>query len=590
VADPFLLEPLMTLKDQSRAWSAGYALLAVLLVAAGVLSVRRTKERRQDASSPAATASTIQDAPAGDTPVTWKSRVLWVLLAFAPSSLMLGATSFISTDLASVPLLWIMPLTVYLLTMIVAYSKPGPRATSIARIATPIVALAVAVTMLMQLKAPMSLLIGLHLLLLLTGAMACHGRLATLRPAPERLTEYFLLVSLGGVLGGSFNALLAPAIFNAVYEYPIAIALACWLGMSLAVPGRQQRPWWRPELLALDLILPVALIAALFGSWRVAMKLDREYDLSFALQSLVSFALPVTGCLALALWPRRFAAALGLIMLVAITSFGGSGRVKLAERSFFGVHRVVDTPDGKARKLLHGSTNHGMQLLDPAARAAPLTYYARTGPAGRVFEALNGSLRLSQVGLVGLGAGTLAAYARPGQEFIFFEIDPVVARVAADPSFFTYLSSSAGKVTTVLGDGRLTLQREQSARYDLIVLDAFSSDAIPVHLLTVEAFQVYLSRLSERGLLLLHLTNRHLELSPVIAGVCQKLGLVVRLNHHVPAAQEAAALTAESVWAMVARREADFGALALDPRWRPIEGRTILWTDDFSNIIDVLKH
>jgi hypothetical protein len=273
---------------------------------------------------------------------------------------------------------------------------------------------------------------------------------------------------------------------------------------------------------------------------------------------------------------------------------GAAGRLIAAERSFFGVYRITASEDGAYRLLRHGTTVHGAQALDPRATDQPLTYYHRQGPLGQIFAALDGRLREARIGAVGLGAGAVACYGRSGQRLTFFEIDPLVAELAADPAYFTLLAS-CGEIRPglVLGDARLTLAREPDGAFDLLILDAFSSDSIPLHLLTREAMQLYLRKLAAGGVIAFHISNRYLDLAPVLSAVLRDLGGAGRISAPPDPAGKAARLRRmhyDATWVAIARDEADLGALAMAPAWRPVpEPSDGPWTDDFSNILDALR-
>jgi hypothetical protein len=287
--------------------------------------------------------------------------------------------------------------------------------------------------------------------------------------------------------------------------------------------------------------------------------------------------------------PRPFAVEVGLMLLAGSLARGRYGPVVHAERTFFGVYRVHEDPDRRRRVLMHGTTLHGAQSLDPALRHEPLAYYHRRGPFGQAFSALPAASRV-RVAVVGLGAGALASYARSWQHWTFFEIDPAVERIARDTRWFSYLSDCGERCSVVLGDARLSLARAPERAFDLLVLDAFSSDAIPVHLVTSEAFALYFSRLSEGGVVLVHASNRHLALEPVLGRVAHGQGLVA-LAQVDPAGKEAASGKMPSEWMVITRDARDVGPLIVDARWVPVglSRGAPLWRDDFSSLAGVLR-
>jgi hypothetical protein len=439
---------------------------------------------------------------------------------------------------------------------------------------------AVALVVVISFGTTQSVFIPLHLLTFFLAAMVCHGELVRRRPDPRHLTAFYLAMSIGGVLGGVLNALVAPLVFDRVLEYPLALALAC-----LALPGSTRARANAKRLL--DVALPLALGALTVGLllWLRSYvdfpqrDIGRKITLGFA--GIIAFSFKDR--------PLRFALSVGTILLAsALTT--GEGRPLHQERSFFGVLRVMDVPEGPFHRLVNGSTVHGLQSLDPDERRVPLTYYHPTGPMGQVFEAFESGTASSDVAIVGLGAGSLLGYSKPGERWTVYEIDPAVGRIARDPSFFTYVSDQrADSLDIVLGDARLRLREAPAHGYGLIVLDAFSSDAIPLHLLTREALALYRSRLAQGGLISFHISNRYFDLEPVLAALAQDAGLVARIRSDMGLSPEESRVgKTTSVWVVMAAEPADLGAIADDSRWvavRAVSGRAP-WTDDYSSILE----
>jgi hypothetical protein len=517
-------------------------------------------------------------------------------------------TNYLSTDVAAIPLLWVVPLAVYLGTFIIAFSERaragvGPRVTTVM---LPLVALSVALTM--RIGYALGVSIALQLLLLLVAALACHVQLARRAPAASRLTEFYLLVSLGGVLGGVFNSLLAPLIFNSVLEYPIAVVCACLAAMLAAGLGGVKGAWWR-EVLAGIALAAMAAVAAI----GLRMAIESQLVIDGRALRLVAFApglaLAFVVCRKRAVW-----FSLVLIGLLAVAwneplkGDEGGGRTLHAARTFFGVHRVNQAPSGRFHTLTHGTTVHGLQFVTDDLRGMPTMYYHPTGPIGHVFRAMESEGGPQRVAVVGLGAGAIAAYARPGsaiQAMDFYEIDPEVVRIARDPKLFTYTADverarAAAKqpleMNFIVGDGRLELARAEDKQYDLIVLDAFSSDAIPVHLLTREAMTVYLSRLAPRGVIAVHISNRHIDLVPVLEA--QARAQTPRLHalfatDPTPPDELRQEGKVGSQWAALSRQPADLNALLGTPGmfWgipdRPLHARA--WTDDWADVVRHLR-
>ena len=450
-----------------------------------------------------------------------------------------------------------------------------------------------------------------HLGLLFVVALACHGELAADRPSARRLTEFYLLISVGGVLGGLFNALVAPLVFRSTLEYPLVMALACVLvSRHPAAPGG----FGRAVLVTAGMPLVVAALAFVLYAQLINVRVSSTFltrDLAqgrltewidvveAALNKILLYAPPI----ALAFLLRRRPPALGLA-LVAVLLVSGFVDARnddqiLRARSFFGIVRVNrDRGEKGYTELRHGTTLHGRQSKDPARRAEPLSYYYREGPIGQVFDELDVRVPAPHVAVIGLGTGTLAAYARTGDAMTFYEIDAVVRDIALDPTYFTYVIDAqvrGARIRVELGDARIRLEairRERPGeRYDLIIVDAFSSDAIPVHLLTREALRLYLDMLTPQGLLLFHLSNRHLDLEPVVANLAEDARLGGRLLVQDEPSEAAGA--SSSTWALLARSSSALGPLAHEERWTTskleADPRVGVWTDDFHNLLAVFR-
>jgi SAM-dependent methyltransferase len=557
VSYPTLVEPRLSVTSQTRLWGFGYGAFVALVVAAIVVGRLRTVQ------------GPGQSAPLLDRAVGLRSWARWVGFAFIPSSLMLGVTSYITTDLAAVPLLWVIPLALYLATFVIAFGarrRPEHRGSAAAAIGLAAVTAAILGR---SLHAPVALQIGGSLALFTLVALASHRRLADSRPAAEHLTTFYLAVATGGVLGGIANALVAPVVFNRVLEYPVVLAAA--LPVLLRAPIRPTpigRRYGRPgRALEPLLLLPFLLVL-------VVLPFDNA-DLGRLLY-LPAFALAVaivaTRWRGIAAWSTAM-----LLVVVAVHPVPYS----IASRTFFGVYRVFEQSDQMV--LEHGSTIHGQEWLDPARRDEPIGYYSRTSPIGQL---LSSGRSLDDVAVVGLGVGTLAAYGRPGRHMTFYEIDPEMVRIARDSGRFHYLEDSASSIDYVVGDGRLELGAAPASAYDLIVLDAFSSDAIPVHLITQDAIREYLGHLAPGGVLAFHISNNHVDLAPVLAGAAADLGLTARLRADDGGATPGAL---PSEWVVLAKSPGDLGSIEGDPRWHDLAShRHLTWTDDYSNLLSVL--
>lgn len=567
---PFLVEPMLPLSTQRLVWSFAYVSLVLLI--GGTLWLVLTRQRVQTIGG-----SLPQDAPTP--PITARDRGRWILYSAVPSSLLLGVTTYISTDVAAVPLLWVLPLSVYLLTFVLVFAQRPPVSHSLMVRAEPYLIIVVALLLFWDVTLRGLLPVALHVLLLFVVAMVCHGELARWRPDAGRLTEFFVWVSVGGLVGGVFNSLIAPRIFSDVSEYPIAIAIAALLRPSRSPSSPSQR--------TTDL-----LIAAAFGTvlalttWGQGAPPELWPALIMIVAAVAAFSTRDR--------PLRFALVLTAILIVgeARRSHDQNGRIVLrAERSFFGVYRVLDE-EGK-RLLIHGTTVHGAQSRDATHTLEPLSYYHRVGPIGDVFGYTPAGLQSSRrVAIVGLGTGSLACYGHPNELWTFYEIDPLVARIASNPRLFTFVRDCPPAVKVVLGDARLTLSSTSSASYDVLVLDAFSSDAIPVHLLTREALQRYLSILAPNGIIAIHISNLHMDLEPVVAALARDSRLSGRIRRDlVVGSSDAATGRSPSIWTVLARTDADLGPLDTLSTWGALQSRSnvAVWTDDFSNVIRVLK-
>lgn len=575
---PFLLEPLLRLSEQSRVWTGFYALF--LLLAGGcilwVWRISREELPQQDAE--------IQRGPAAKTEnLTRRQRMRWVAFAFVPSSLMLGVTSALTTDIPAIPLFWVLPLALYLLSFVLVFARK-PRLSRVWLIRrTPFLILAAALPMCLKSILPFALYLLIELAALFVAALVCHGELARSRPDPAHLTEFYLWVSVGGVLGGAFNALLAPAIFPGVAEFPIALVLAAMLCPPRAEIEESSRAR------GLDYFLPMVLGLAVATGILI---LQAKNVPPGKIYNLVIFAPAALGCLGFGRRPRRFALGLAALILASQLYSGPYGHVLHSERSFFGIYHVANDTEKNCRILLHGSTVHGVQSLDPRLAREPQAYYARSGPIGQVFRALEGNPVENDVAVIGLGAGAMACYQQPGQHFTFFEIDPTVLRIAQDPRYFTYLSDCGASVQMELGDARRSMRSTANHSYGIIVLDAFSGDSIPTHLLTREALALYLSKLAPHGVIAFHISNRYLDLHGVLAGLAHDAGLVCLSNTDAQVSEkESREGKFASWWVVMARNSSDLEALGSDPRWKVLipAAHARVWTDDFSNIVSILK-
>ncbi|HVX15257.1 MAG TPA: fused MFS/spermidine synthase [Pirellulales bacterium] len=572
IAYPFFVEPRFTLGDQSRLWTVGYAVLSALVVACIVMAWRAGVGQARKTEDNVSRASAVPVAA----PPTLVTRLHWIALAAVPSSLLLGVTSHLSSDVSPVPLMWVVPLALYLLSFMLAFARLPTMVPRLFAVALPICVMGQiyqAFTWHAGAQYSMLAMASVHLATFFCAAMVCHAELARLRPAPVFLTEYYLWLSFGGVVGGLFNALLAPLLFNSLAEYPLAIAAACMLSPLVLWRWPTGRNWL--DLAAAPLIGLISAVI-LFKTWKEES------------------AWPIVACLALcaSTLGRPLSFGLSVAALSAVVGYYDDvvDRVEFRSRDFYGVLQVRGDTKNEFYYLHHGRIRHGQQRRegDAAIRGLPLAYYYPTSPIGQVFAAPVSVLESKPpVAVVGLGVGSLAYYGQGGQEFTFYEIDPAVERLARDDRYFTYLRDSQADCRVVLGDARLSLADAPDRHYGLIVVDAFSGDAIPVHLLTVEAMQVYLQKLAPHGVLAFHISNQFLELGPVLANLAAASSLAgwEQLENTVPA-EEKAAGKASSQWVILARDEDDFGPLIEDSRWQILSPspELPLWTDHYTSL------
>ncbi len=564
LAYPLAVQPLLGLQVQALCWSLGYGAFVVLIAA---LVFRAW----QGAGGPGA-CSLPSETPQPRLGV-WRERAAWVLLAAAPSSLLLGVTAYITADVASAPFLWIPPLALYLLTFVIAFQDPPPISP---RIVLVLQAVAVAVCVLVgPVKTSFWLpLLGVHLTCFFLTALMCHQALAHRRPSPNRLTEFYLLMSLGGVLGGAFNAFLAPAIFDRVWEYPLVLLLA-----GLARPWPAGAFGWRNWV-----ILCVGVTCALIVAYPERGIAQPTQIGLFAVVIVAAFVL------------RDRAPA--FVLLLAALTIGtqvAQSRYRIAEshRSFFGVVQIGEFASrelGPVRFMVHGSTLHGAQAAAPALRCTPMTYYAPAGPIGHVFLQAQSKSASVSFGAVGMGTASVAAYVRASDAMQMFEIDPLVVQLAGDPSRFSYWHGCAhGHVGVTLGDARLSLEHVASGSFDVLLVDAFSSDSVPTHLMTVEAMATYLRVIKPGGVVILHLSNRNLELTAPAAAAMRAAGGVTLLQNYLPPPQTPVMADAASIVMIAARTSGPLEVYRRDPRWRPPDPHgTRPWTDDYSNVLGAL--
>lgn len=572
LAYPVVLEPTLTVKVQTLGWTLGYGAFFLLIA---VLAVRSLK------ASPAAPPQAASAAGRVD----WRTRAIWVALAAIPSSLMLGVTTHLATDVGSAPFLWVIPLALYLATFIIAFQdRPliPPRAALFWQAGL----LAACVALLPFRTTALPLQFFVHLATFFATALVCHQALVARRPPAGRLTEFYFALSLGGVLGGGFNAFVAPVIFNNVWEYPLVLALA-----ALA------RPWGASRITAVVGVL-MGLGVVAMGAAPVAAAMLPEHlpaiggvSAADAMQMILVVLFLVAAIAAFLLRSQ----ALPYFTVIAVISLAANvtaDRAYVAQtwRSFFGVLQLTKATipplGGVVHMLAHGTTLHGAQATSQDNFCKPLVYYTPSTPIGQVFlQHQDARPDGTRIGAVGLGTGTVSAYVRPVDHLTFFEIDPLVIRIANDPHNFTYTTCALGRLDYVVGDARLTLGRQPDGTFDILLVDAFSSDAIPTHMLTVEAMRTYLAKLKPDGVAILHLSNRHLELlGPAMAGA-KAAGAAALLQKRRIVGGEGMFWEADEDAVIIARNPQAIAAYAADPRWIPIDPTLARpWTDDYTNM------
>jgi hypothetical protein len=564
---PFVIEPALGLAEQQTVWSLLYGVLVLLISGCAVFLWR----------SPAVVVEDVEQHEA----LSILQQLHWLVLALVPSSLLLGLTNFISTDIASVPLLWVIPLAVYLLSFIIVFSNWNDKTHPWMVRLQPIVFIPfLAYAFVNPADLPYWVYLILHVLAFFFAVMVCHGELAKSRPATQHLTRFYLIMSFAGMLGGMFNTFVAPFVFNGIYEYPLMIVAALLL-----------RPWTEPKkwLLAIPaVLLAVGLIA--YVSVNDLLQYFDEIALSLIAVSIAVFFIRKQ--------TLSYALTVGVVMFLALNLHGLSSHTLFQERTFFGVmsvrESVLTDENNKPetyRELYHGTTKHGAQRLPEALAKTPLTYYSQPGPMGQLFKTFDAQNKDWNIGVVGLGAGALACYAKPSQQWMLYEIDPLVIQLASDKNYFTYLSRCLPNARMSVGDARLSLEKESDGSFDLLVLDAFSSDAVPTHLLTKEALALYFKKLNPNGILAFHITNRHLALKKV-------LSINVEQAHFAALIQEFKApenmpLVVDTDWVMIARQAETLEPLKLamlgDWQTMPLYFELSPWTDDYTNIVKIWK-
>jgi len=536
LAYPFLIEPLAGVGQQRELLLRLVCVSGGLALACGWYAARARGLSTSQPDGTAAAADPAARAPAE--PLPWRRCGRWMLRAAVPASWLAGVTAHATVEVAPIPLLWILPLAAYLASLAIVFAPGGRRW---ARFDPWLLAMSVLVPiglLAADVTTPGWVVMPLHMLAFFGGCLAIHGMLFDDRPGPRDLTAFYLALAIGGAGGGLFNAVVAPLVFNARHEFPLALVAAAWLLPPLRISGGRLEPYFVPRFVP---------------------------------------------CLALA----------GILVAGAIRADLQDDIIHRT-RTFFGVLTVSEEANGPARDLQHGDVVHGVQLIsdDPTRRLLPLTYYHEAGPLGSIVAACRATGPFERVGIAGLGIGTIAAYGEPGEEFTFFEIDPAVVRIAEDTRWFTFLAESRAATRIVVGDARLELAREPDASFDLLVIDAFTGDSVPTHLLTREALALYDRKLRPGGCLAIHISNRYLDFGPAVAALAADGRWLALLARDLQVPRDYARTT--STWAVLGRDEQRMATIAANPTselysWQPLRGDpTRAWTDDRSALSEVL--
>jgi len=572
---PFIIEPNIGLAQQQASWTDGYIILLVFIAVCAEYFHRNYQANTEE------DALLKIEVPAPST----NTKLHWLALAFVPSSLLLGLTNFVSTDIAAAPLLWIIPLTLYLLSFVLVFSRWAEAIQQVALWVQPVVLLPLlAFSFINPALLPYWFDLILHLSSFFLAVMVCHGELAKHRPHPKYLTLFYLIMSFAGMLGGLFNSFVAPFIFKGIYEYPLMIIAALLLRPS----PKGETAWDKAEHAAFPILLFIFIAAAYFSMVDLGPYMDH---IGTALLLLVGLSYAY----------RQQAVSLALLTAVVIFSITGlrnyMSHTEYKERTFFGVlsvrNAVLINEQGKPeryKELFHGTTKHGAQRSGENSKE-PLTYYSRPGPMGQLFKTYDANNAHWNVGVVGLGAGALACYAKPNQAWSFYEIDPEVVAIAQNTQYFSYLSRCTPKAAMLVGDARLSLQAEADGKFDLLVIDAFSSDSVPTHLLTQEALRLYMSKLSETGILAFHITNRHLAIKKVLSDHASQLNYAALIQEFKP--KTPAPLVVATDWFVFANNEKNLASLYQNGlgRWQKpaLYFDMQHWTDDFTNVVGIWK-
>lgn len=570
---PFLIEPLLPLGLQASLWHAGYIVLCGIIALSGILClVFHSKNKLK------------KDTNASLKPHNLPSKRtigMWCLLAFIPSSLMLGVTAHVTTDVASIPLLWIIPLAFYLASFVMAFAEPPLWIAKNEKLLSFYTFGLLAFTLCFTVATTHQFIwmqVVLHYVTFLFAATLCHLKLAQLKPHADQLTFFYLIVSVGGCLGGIFNALIAHHIFVIPVEYILSIVLL------VSVFARHPAPYDKQMNTQND---PAVIIVAviLFASFAFAVS-----D-TIKLISVFSMALVMV-----IYWDKKRAFLIFAACLCLLYTYGkfrtGDEKIHLS-RNVFGTLIVQNNAASETRTIIHGTTLHGVQPLPITDHPSPSSYYNKKGPLGDVFRLLDQRGGSQNVAALGLGVGTVACYQKPGRDFKFFEINQDVIDIAKNPDYFTYLSSCAPDAEIALGDARINLTKDENGVYDLILVDTFSSDSIPVHLMTKQALEIYSEKATNNGLIVFHVSNRYFDLRPVITAMAKDAGLHAAYKSDNAKDSKNSFVHAASIYVVVAKNSETLNRLvASSNKWKQYDETKRLpevWTDDYVNVFNALR-
>jgi SAM-dependent methyltransferase len=574
LAYPLAMEPRWGVRVQSSGWAVAYGVLLLLVIGAA-----RLVWTNLDGSPPKAVTNGSPSNVADK--MSWRIRLFWLAAAFVPSGLMLAVTNHMLLNLASVPFLWVIPLAIYLITFMIAFARRLRLSPRIVSAIVPIVLLVL--FPLVAVSRPVGshtlwYVLGSHMLVLFAGALLCHTALASRRPDTRQLTEFYFWIALGGALGGIFVAAIAPFVFSTVIEYPLLVAMIAFFRDT------RERD---PKINWGDWIYPAVMGLLIAGTWYLfkwaSVDVTEDMKTSLSVDAVIVLA-------AFLARKRRIRFALVLVVLLAgyrlaLPGFLDDYQILKISRDFFGIKKVVYDVDSNMRKLLHGDTLHGLESMDSTLAGQPLSYYHETGPVGDVMKLISGRPN-QHVAVVGLGTATMAAWALPGRHITFFDIDPQVYDIAHN--FFTYLRRCGNNCNVVIGDGRLSIEKTPDDEFEVLMLDAFSSDSIPAHLVSREAVRLYLKKLKPDGLILFHVSNRYMDVESLASAVALDAGLkgLVRYDDD----EEARGKTS-SDYVVVARHSEDLGELNESENWTEIErpAKVQPWTDDYSNMMAIVR-